>query len=153
MSPAPPTASPIPQRRSRWGVLLGIGVIAAVLAYLAVSGMSSALVYYLTPTELLAKPDPIGQHTRLGGVVKEGTLTCSDGDVRFTITDGTTELPVAPPDGEALLCPREGIGVVVEGELGMHGVFGARQVIVKHDENYVAPSEGQLPSQVIDPGT
>ena len=47
----------------------------------------------------------------------------------------------------------EGIGAVVEGELGADGVFLASQVIVRHDENYVAPTEGGLPTQVIDPGT
>jgi cytochrome c-type biogenesis protein CcmE len=55
--------------------------------------------------------------------------------------------------GNGLLCPREGVGVVVEGRLNTLGVFEPTQVIVKHDENYVAPSEGGLPSQVIDPGT
>jgi cytochrome c-type biogenesis protein CcmE len=48
---------------------------------------------------------------------------------------------------------REGVGAVVEGEMTTTGVFEATQVIVKHDENYVAPSEGGIPSQVIDPGT
>ncbi len=48
---------------------------------------------------------------------------------------------------------REGIGAVVEGQLGADGVFEASQVIVKHDENYVAPSEGALPTQAFDPGT
>ena len=85
--------------------------------------------------------------------MKEGTLTCSDGYVGFTITDGTTELVVSSDEHTSVMCPREGVGVVVEGELSHHGVFTPRQVIVKHDENYVAPSEGQLPSQVIDPGT
>ena len=33
------------------------------------------------------------------------------------------------------------------------GVFEPTEVIVKHDENYVAPSGGGVPSQVIDPGT
>jgi cytochrome c-type biogenesis protein CcmE len=42
---------------------------------------------------------------------------------------------------------------VVEGQLAAAGHFEAQQVIVKHDENYVAPSEGTLPSQVIDPGS
>jgi cytochrome c-type biogenesis protein CcmE len=35
----------------------------------------------------------------------------------------------------------------------VHGAFIAREVIVKHDENYVAPSEGALPTQAFDPGT
>jgi cytochrome c-type biogenesis protein CcmE len=43
--------------------------------------------------------------------------------------------------------------VVVQGRLSTLGVFEPTEVIVKHDENYVAPSEGGLPTQVIDPGT
>jgi cytochrome c-type biogenesis protein CcmE len=35
---------------------------------------------------------------------------------------------------------------VVEGTLGDDGTFEATQVIVKHDENYVAPEPGALPS-------
>jgi cytochrome c-type biogenesis protein CcmE len=42
---------------------------------------------------------------------------------------------------------------VVEGVLNVDGAFEASQVIVKHDENYVAPSEGGLPTQGFDPGT
>ena len=42
---------------------------------------------------------------------------------------------------------------MVEGELNTDGVFEASQVIVKHDENYVAPSEGGLPTQAFDPGS
>ena len=73
-------------------------------------------------------------------------------DLRFVLTDGTSEIIV-----HAVSAPtrsfREGIGAVVEGELGADGVFEASQVIVKHDENYVAPSEGGLPTNAFDPGT
>ncbi|HEX9634661.1 MAG TPA: cytochrome c maturation protein CcmE [Candidatus Limnocylindria bacterium] len=153
MSPAPPIDPPVPPRRSRWGVLLGIGVIAAVLAYLALSGMSNALVYYRTPTELLDLGESaIGQSVRLGGLVKPGSVHGPATDLTFVLTDGTNEVTV-----HSSVAPttsfREGIGAVVEGEMTTAGVFEATQVIVKHDENYVAPSEGQLPSQVIDPGT
>jgi cytochrome c-type biogenesis protein CcmE len=81
---------------------------------------------------------------------------CHDGIVSFTVTDGHTELPVKNGDesgGDSLLCPREGVGVVVEGKLSTLGVFEASQIIIKHDENYVAPSGGAIPSQVIDPGS
>jgi cytochrome c-type biogenesis protein CcmE len=45
------------------------------------------------------------------------------------------------------------VGVVVNGRLGTLGVFEPDEVIIKHDENYVAPTGGALPSQVIDPGS
>jgi cytochrome c-type biogenesis protein CcmE len=153
MSLAPPIEPPVPPRRSRWGVLLAMGLIVAVLAYLAFSGMSNALVYYRTPTELLALGESaIGQSVRLGGLVKPGSVEGPATDLTFVLTDGTNEVTV-----HSTVAPttsfREGIGAVVEGEMTTTGVFEATQVIVKHDENYVAPSEGQLPSQVIDPGT
>jgi cytochrome c-type biogenesis protein CcmE len=44
------------------------------------------------------------------------------------------------------------VGVVVEGRLGGDGVFEASRVLVKHDENYVAPSEGEIPSHIPDGG-
>lgn len=152
MSLATPVTPPIAQRRRRWGIVLGVGVILATLGYLAFSGISSALVYYLTPTELLARGETaIGQSVRLGGLVKDGSVQGPATDLTFVLTDGTHEVTV-----HSTVAPttsfREGVGAVVEGEMTVAGVFEATQVIVKHDENYVVPSEGQLPSQVIDPG-
>lgn len=152
MTLARPVLPPLPPRERRWGVLLGVAVVVGVIGYLAFSSVGNALVYYVTPTELLARPDPIGETVRLGGLVKVGSISGEAPDLRFVLTDGTTEIIV-----HAVSAPtrsfREGIGAVVEGELNMHGVFEASQVIVKHDENYVAPSEGGLPTQAFDPGT
>jgi len=135
-----------------WAVLVGIAIIAAVVAYLAFSEVGKALVYYLTPTELLARGDAAyGETVRLGGLVKAGSKHGPDTNLSFILTDGTKDISVhtsvAPP---ALL--REGIGAVVEGQLGRSGVFEATQVIVKHDENYVVPTNGAVPSHIAPPG-
>lgn len=146
---------PAPSSRSRWGLLLAVALVVGTIAWLAFSGIGSALVYYRTPTELRALgEEAIGTSMRLGGLVDPGSLTCDEGQVAFTMTDGTTQVDVrsarsAPP----LLCPREGVGVVVQGHLSVLGVFEPTEVIVKHDENYAAPSAGGIPSQVIDPGS
>jgi cytochrome c-type biogenesis protein CcmE len=147
--------SSAPPRGRRWGVLLAVAVVAAAIGWLAFSGIGNALVYYKTPSELKALgADGIGTSIRLGGLVQPLTLTCEQGAVAFIITDGDTNITVRSAPGQpALLCPREGVGVVVEGKLNPLGVFEPTQVIVKHDENYVAPTEGGLPTQVIDPGT
>jgi cytochrome c-type biogenesis protein CcmE len=150
------TPQPAPEpRRRRWGVLLAVALVAAALGWLAFSGIGNALVYYKTPTELKALGEAgIGVSLRVGGLVQPGTLTCADGGVQFTLTDGHVQLPVRSAAGSsALLCPREGVGVVVEGKLSTLGVFEPGQVIIKHDENYVAPTNGAIPSQVIDPGS
>jgi cytochrome c-type biogenesis protein CcmE len=153
MTLARPVLAPLPPRGRRWGLLLGVAIVVGVIAYLAFSSVGNALVYYVTPTELLARGDSaIGETVRLGGLVKAGSIEGEAPDLTFILTDGTNEITV-----HASTAPtrsfREGVGAVVEGELDADGAFSASQVIVKHDENYVAPSEGGLPTQAFDPGT
>jgi cytochrome c-type biogenesis protein CcmE len=153
MTLARPVMPPLPPRGRRWGVLLGVAVVVAVIAYFAFSSVGNALVYYLTPTELLARgPAEVGRTERLGGLVKAGSIAGEAPDLRFVLTDGTHEIVVHATSAPTRSF-REGIGAVVEGELGADGVFAASQVIVKHDENYVAPSDGGLPTNAFQPGT
>jgi cytochrome c-type biogenesis protein CcmE len=148
-------AEPDTGRPRRWLVVGAVVVVAAAIAWLAFSGIGNALVYYRTPTELRALgAGGIGTFVRLGGLVADGSLTCRDGGVDFILSDGEAEIEVrSGPGAPALLCPRENVGVVVQGRLNGLGIFEPTEVIVKHDENYVAPSEGGLPTRVIDPGS
>ena len=148
-------AEPAAGRPRRWLVIAAVVVVAGAIAWLAFSGIGNALVYYRTPTELRALgAQGIGNFIRLGGLVVDGSLTCTEGRVDFVLSDGETEIPVrSAPGAPALLCPRENVGVVVQGRVNGLGVFEPTEVIVKHDEVYVAPSEGGLPTQVIDPGS
>ena len=153
MTLAPPIPPPVPPRGRRWGVLVGVAVVVGVIAYLAFSSVGNALVYYLTPTELLGRgPAEVGRTERLGGLVKVGSLQGEAPNLTFVLTDGTNEIRVHSSTAPTRSF-REGIGAVVEGQLGPDGVFEATQVIVKHDENYVAPTEGGLPTQAFQPGT
>jgi cytochrome c-type biogenesis protein CcmE len=153
MSLARPVPPPLPPRGPRWGILAGVLAVVVVIGYFALSGIGSALVYYVTPTELLARGDAaIGQTVRLGGLVKAESISGPATDLTFVLTDGDTEISVHTSAAPTTSF-REGVGAVVEGTLAADGHFEATQVIVKHDENYVAPTEGALPSQVIDPGT
>lgn len=153
MSVAPPVTPPYPAGGRRLGLLLVVAGVVGVIAWIAFSGIGSALVYYQTPTELLARGDAaIGETVRLGGLVEAGSVVRAGDRLSFVLTDGTNAVTVAadrlPPSSF-----REEVGAVVEGQLQADGTFRAQQVIVKHDENYVAPSGGGLPSQVIDPGS
>lgn len=139
------TPVPPPVGRRRWGPWLVGGGLVAIIAWLGFSGVSDALVYYLTPTELAARGDAaIGESIRLGGLVLPGSVSGSATDLTFVLTDGDTQITihssVAPTSSF-----REGAGAVVEGALRPDGVFEADEVLVKHDEIYVAPSEGELP--------
>jgi cytochrome c-type biogenesis protein CcmE len=149
-----PAPAALPPRRRPWGILGLVVVVVAVIAFLAISSIGNALVYYLTPTELLARGDAaVGETIRLGGQVQPGSVSGDPTDLTFVLTDGSSEIPVhstAAPTRSF----REGRGAVVEGSLGADGTFEADQVIVKHDENYVAPSSGALPSdRAFDPGS
>jgi len=93
-----------------------------------------------------------GRTLRLGGLVKTGTLDCSDGGVRFTLTDTTSSIDVHNAPGEAVQCPRIDAGAVVEGTLDPDGTFAATQILIKHNEQYVAPTQGAVPSHLIPSG-
>ena len=86
----------------------------------------------------------MGATIRLGGLVAPGSIVrASTGlDLRFTVTDGDATVPVhasaVPP---AMF--REGIGVVVEGTMRKDGVFESRRLMVKHDNEYRAPGDGE----------
>ena len=149
--PAPPA---LPPRRRPWGILVLVIVVLGVIAFLAISSIGNALVYYLTPSELLSRGDAaVGDTIRLGGQVKPGSVSGEPTDLTFVLTDGSAEITVhstAAPTRSF----QEGRGAVVEGTLDGDGQFEADQVIVKHDENYVAPSSGAVPTdRAFEPGS
>jgi cytochrome c-type biogenesis protein CcmE len=142
MTVATPVEPVLPPQRRPWGVLVLVLVVLVVVAYLAFSSIGTALVYYLTPSELAARGDAaVGETMRLGGQVKPGSISGPATDLTFVLTDGEAEITV-----HSTVAPtrsfRAGSGAVVEGELGADGVFEATRVIVKHDENYAVPSPG-----------
>ena len=153
MTVATPVEPVLPPPRRPWGVLVLVAVVLVVVGYLAFSSIGSALVYYLTPSELAARGDAaVGETIRLGGQVQPGSISGPATDLTFVLTDGDAEITV-----HSTVAPtrsfREGSGAVVEGALGADGVFEATQVIVKHDENYEAPAPGTQPSdQYFEPG-
>jgi len=67
-----------------------------------------------------------------GSVKREGVA------VRFVVTDTAKTIPVVYR-GPLPDLFREGKGVVAQGQLGPDGVFTAREVLAKHDENYMPP--------------
>ena len=119
-------------------VLLGLLMLAGATT-LVLTAFRSNLVFFFSPTDLLASPQPPGHAFRLGGLVEQGSVDTAGGDtVRFRITDKKNTLLVVYrgvlPD-----LFREGQGVVVEGSLAADGSFTASSVLAKHDEKYMPP--------------
>ena len=116
----------------------------SIAAYLVASAFRNNLVFFFSPTQVVAKEAPINRTFRIGGLVQEGTLKRdSDGlTVRFTVTDTAESIPVVYKG----ILPdlfKEGRGCVAQGKLSADGVFQADQVLAKHDENYMPPEAGQ----------
>jgi cytochrome c-type biogenesis protein CcmE len=131
--------------RRRVLAVAAIMISAGVLAFLAFGGIGENLVYYWSPTELKGAGDKaVGATIRLGGLVEPGSVERSpDGlTLRFAVTDGESSVPIATKSVPPAMF-REGVGVVVEGTLSRGGSFDTHRLLVKHDNQYQAPGEGE----------
>jgi cytochrome c-type biogenesis protein CcmE len=86
----------------------------------------------------MSKEAPVGHTFRLGGLVKTGSVKRDGLEVSFLVTDTAQTIPVRY-QGILPDLFKEGKGVVAQGQLGTDGVFVAREVLAKHDENYMPP--------------
>jgi cytochrome c-type biogenesis protein CcmE len=120
-------------------------VIAAALGFLIYQGLSNNLVYYLTPSELLARAGANGQDFRLGGQVAYGSRhwDARTQVLTFLLRDPKASIEVIS-HGLPPAMFREGFGVVVEGEY-LGGIFHATNLMVKHCASYQAPAPGKVP--------
>ncbi len=125
-------------RKQRRLVLIGsaLGVLAVAVA-LMLNALRDSIVFFNSPSDVVEKHVAPGARIRLGGLVKAGSLVRDDNlRIRFAVTDGNRELPVAY-QGVLPDLFREGQGVVAEGTLDGGGVFNADTILAKHDETYM----------------
>jgi cytochrome c-type biogenesis protein CcmE len=118
-------------------IALGVAALGIATA-LVLMAFEKNLVFFFTPSQVAANEAPKGKTFRIGGMVLAGSVQRSGVEVQFVVTDTAKSIPVvyrgALPD-----LFREGKGVVAQGQLGADGVFRAREVLAKHDENYMPP--------------
>ena len=111
------------------------------------------MVFFFTPTQIASGEAPAQRAFRLGGLVRTGSVKRDGIVVNFVVTDTVREVAVRYQGVLARPCSRRARGVVAQGELDSNGVFTAREVLAKHDENYMPPEAaealkragGQLP--------
>jgi len=118
---------------------IALGLVALGIATaLVLTAFQKNLVFFFSPTQVAAKEAPLGRTFRIGGIVEPGSVKRDGVEVRFAVTDTAKTIPVlyrgALPD-----LFREGKMVVAQGQLRDDGVFHAREVLAKHDENYMPP--------------
>ncbi len=127
------------KKRRLYAVIAGMATLGAAAA-LVLTAFEDNLVFFFSPTELEKRELAPGQVIRVGGLVEMDSVTRLDDGltVTFRVTDTANSLPIrftgVLPD-----LFREGQGIVAEGTLGSDGVFVARDVLAKHDENYMPP--------------
>ena len=133
-------------RRFAW---IGAGLAALAIAVaLVLNAFQSNLVFFFTPSQVIAKEAPQARPFRIGGLVESGSLKRDPSSltVRFRVTDTAQTIPVTYTG----LLPdlfKEGKGVVAQGSLGPDGAFHATEVLAKHDENYMPPEAKQAIDQ------
>jgi cytochrome c-type biogenesis protein CcmE len=132
--------------------LLAVGallVAGGALALIAWGNIGENLVYYWTPSEMLAQgAKAYGPTIRLGGVVSPGSLNWNTEHTHLDFKVADNREPTAPTVGVATdqIPPqmfREGIGVVVEGTFDAGGVFKTHRLMVSHSNEYRPPKPGE----------
>jgi cytochrome c-type biogenesis protein CcmE len=129
----------------RWQRLIwALGVLAALVAVgvLVFNAFRSNLVFFFTPSQVAQGAAPLQRPFRLGGLVREGSVVREGVAVRFVVTDLQRDVPVRF-EGVLPDLFKPGKGVVAQGQLGADGVFVAREVLAKHDENYMPPEAAE----------
>lgn len=126
-----------PRHKKLAWVLLGLAGL-AVAGALVLNAFRSNLVFFYTPSEVLAGQAPTNRAFRMGGLVEKNSVKRAGLKVSFVITDLHQRMAVVY-DGILPDLFREGQGVVVQGRLEDDKRFRAQQVLAKHDEKYMPP--------------
>ncbi|MEA9389100.1 cytochrome c maturation protein CcmE [Acerihabitans sp. TG2] len=135
-----------PRRKNRLYLALVMLLGATLIVTLVLYALRANIDLFYTPREIIEgkgaqheKPH-IGQRLRIGGLVMPGSVKRDPHtlQVTFRIYDAVGSILVSY---EGILPDlfREGQGVVAQGVLGADQVVQAREVLAKHDENYIPP--------------
>ena len=129
-----------PIRKKRL-TLIGMMVAGISIAtFLALKAFDDNLMFFFSPSEVVAGEAPTGHPFRVGGLVTAGSVQrLPDGlTTKFDLTDNAKTISVQYTG----ILPdlfREGQGIVAMGQLDGQGNFVADEVLAKHDENYMPP--------------
>jgi cytochrome c-type biogenesis protein CcmE len=129
-----------PKRKQRLIIVLLIVVFSSLAVGLLAYALRSNINLFYPPSAILAGEVPHNVNLRAGGCVKPGSIKRSSEnlDVSFVITDGVADVQVKfsgiLPD-----LFEEGEAAVINGKLDDNNILIAREVLAKHDENYMPP--------------
>ena len=127
-----------PRSKRALAIVCGLAAL-GVASALVLNAFNSNLVFFFSPSQVVANEAPRDRSFRIGGLVEQGSIVreAKGLTIRFVVTDLAQKIPVTYTG----LLPdlfKEGKGVVAQGQL-KDGTFEAREVLAKHDENYMPP--------------
>ena len=106
--------------------------------FLVLQSLKENVVYFQSPSEIKSLIELNKKKIRVGGMVKEQSVSINSDEVNFIITDFKNEINVVYSGAVPNLFA-EGKGVVAEGFLKDKNYFSATKILAKHDENYMPP--------------
>jgi|TARA_B110000116_G_scaffold226942_1_gene207593 cytochrome c-type biogenesis protein CcmE len=116
--------------------LILVSVILSV--FLILQSLKENVIYFQSPSEIKILVEIDKKKIRVGGMVKDQSITINTNEVNFIITDFKNEINVTYSGAVPNLFA-EGKGVVAEGFLKDRNYFLATKILAKHDENYMPP--------------
>ena len=122
----------------RFFFVLLILITLVLSVFLILKSLEENVVYFQSPTEIKVLSEIKKKKIRVGGMVKNDSISLVSGDVQFVITDFKNEINVTYSGAIPNLF-MEGKGVVAEGFLKDKNFFLATKILAKHDENYMPP--------------
>ena len=130
--------------KSRMISLILLLLSATVIIFFIFKSLEENVVYFFSPSEIYDKPNiSFNKKIRIGGLVKENSLSKSKNSIKFIITDLKNEIIVSY-DGLVPNLFSEGKGVIAEGQLKDKKYFIANKILAKHDENYMPPEVSKV---------
>ena len=106
--------------------------------FLILKSLEENVVYFQSPTKIKETSEIHRKKMRIGGMVKENSISINSNEIVFVITDFKNEINVTY-SGIVPNLFEEGKGVVAEGYLKDRNFFIASKILAKHDENYMPP--------------
>ncbi len=123
----------------RFLFLFLILTVLILTVFLILKSLEENVVYFISPSEIkeLGEIDYNNKY-RIGGMVKEGSVSMNSDEINFVITDFKNEINVKFSGVIPNLFSEEK-GVVAEGFLKDRDFLEASKILAKHDENYMPP--------------
>ena len=122
----------------RFLFVLLLFVTLALSIFLILKSLEENVVYFQSPSEIQLLEEIEKKKIRVGGMVKNKSISIKAKEIRFIITDFKNEINVTY-SGVVPNLFSEGKGVVAEGYLKDKSFFIATKILAKHDENYMPP--------------